>query len=84
MDAETTQAEEQPVRKFSFLAFLIAVGCQSTKGPIENRRSGIKPDPMTQTLEEQERYGRGRYPIIIEDRKLLPPTLSDQYGPTGR
>ncbi len=84
MESETTKPEEQPVRKFSFLAFLLVVGCQSTKGPAENRRTGIKPDPMTQSLEEQEKYGRGRYPLIVEDRKVAPPTLSDQYGPTGR
>ncbi len=61
----------------------LLVGCKGTVGPLMSRQRPQNPDPLYNS-EQQQRFFRGRFPYIEEDRKVAPDTYSDRYGPTGR
>jgi hypothetical protein len=71
--------------RFLSLLFLITMlaGCKSTVGPLASKKRDPRPDPLFNS-EEQQRWGRERYPYYVEDPRVAPRTFNDKYGPTGR
>jgi hypothetical protein len=82
------ESEDIPMRKLLLLAFISTIttmGCNSLSGPKANRSGRGAPDPLlSPDLDEQQRYGRGRYSYPEDDRTIAPPGFSGRSTPSGR
>jgi hypothetical protein len=69
----------------ALLATTVLAGCQGLAGPRANRSGRGAPDPLlSPDLEEQQRYGRGRYSYPEDDRTIAPPGFAGRGTPSGR
>jgi hypothetical protein len=57
-------------------------GCQSVSGPRANRDKPRPDDPIF-SIDEQQRRGRDRYPIVEDNPGLVPPGGIGRYGSTN-
>ena len=70
------------LRALPIVLFVLAAGCESTRGPLSSKGMGRADDPRLNTAEQQVR-GRERY-SYVEDTNLTPRTFIDRPSVAGR
>lgn len=71
------------MHRIFLMGLLVLTGCQSTRGPLDVRRTERVDDP-TVDLREQQRRGRDQLALPFDNGDVAPRTRIEFPGPHGR